>query len=333
MTSTLGELWAGKVQIGKEVAAGTEVAATRILYAVDPAFTYERESRLKRFATGTVDNARAHRLGRKAIGGRLTIPMSPDEILELLEIGVEDTSAISTPGGGTNSRDHEYVAGGSALASATLEIDDGADEHTVLGVRANSLRFTFDAKGEANVEAELFGLDRNANALTAALTERIPHFSEGWETQIAIGAHNGDVGGYANVDDWLIRGSITLNNNLGRKAFANNSNAFDAVVRQQLDVTAELLLEAANGQSQSEFSNYDGNTLRAMRITIGNNDVIEGALKKTVWLDFQGAFSAYDFGQTDEGTRAYRLTAVGVYAPTRAYTFRVTCRTDRTAAF
>jgi hypothetical protein len=66
---SFGELWRQTLQAGLEVTAGTEVAATRIMYANDITFTRERPSTAHAFATGTRSRVRATTLQAVRAGG------------------------------------------------------------------------------------------------------------------------------------------------------------------------------------------------------------------------------------------------------------------------
>lgn len=55
--------------------------------------------------------------------------------------------------------------------------------------------------------------------------------------------------------------------------------------------------------------------------------------KKLVWFDVPMAFTGVDTNQEGEGTREYSFPFTYVYDPTLASAIRVTCQTNRTAAF
>lgn len=56
-------------------------------------------------------------------------------------------------------------------------------------------------------------------------------------------------------------------------------------------------------------------------------------MREYVTVDLPGQWSAFDLGQTDEGTRAYALTLQGLYDVTNAYGFQLRAQNARTAAY
>src|SRR5260370_899379 len=94
-----GELWREQVQIGKETTPGNPVAATRIMYLSNVAFTKTRQPRPHAFATGTRDNVRSYTMGPNIAGGAFKFPLSADELIEWLEMGIAGGITPTTPAG------------------------------------------------------------------------------------------------------------------------------------------------------------------------------------------------------------------------------------------
>jgi hypothetical protein len=326
-----GEVYAVKSQIGKEVTAGTSVAATRIMYFQEPVLQDESETMFHDFPTGTRDQTLEATSGVKVISGRVVQPVSADENLELLNIGLNGTPTITTPGGGTNTRDHTFIPG--IPASATLELDDGAREWEGAGIRATSLRFAGNVREGNTLTAELFGMDLTAAALTGALTGRQPTFYNGRETKLYIGAFGADPTGFAAVPGFLINWDVSFNMNLGRKYTANNTDVASAIPLGVVGAEATFTFEAINAQALTQFTNHRNATKLAIRLEFGNNATIETTLKRTLWLDLPGAWRSKDLGGTDETTRTYEFRWQYVRDATMGYPFRVVARCSRTAAF
>lgn len=326
-----GELWRQTWAIGLESAAGTPVAATRALFLEpESRLSRERESRAHRFATGTRDNVRAHTLGPQIAGGTVSMPLSASEIIELLLIGLKGGVTPTTPAAGVYL--WTFVPGSTALDPATLEWYDGARGLQLAGTYANSLRFAGNVRERHIVTAELFGHDLSIEAVTNVDRSRVPDIIEGWESKCYIDSHEGTPGSTVKAN-LLINWDVLIDNQLGRKYWANNTNAMGAVVTGEIAVEATLLIEAANAQAATEFANWDADTLRLVRLEFGNNDVISGEYKKFITIDLPGAWSAFDLGQTDEQTRAYELRLTGVYDPTNQYAVQIRCQNARSAAF
>jgi len=85
-----GELWGSKLQIAHEVTAGTAVSpATRKLYSIDPYLLRTRAPRPRKFMTGSRDNQRAFTLGPQEVSGQIQMPMSSEELLEMMLLSVQ----------------------------------------------------------------------------------------------------------------------------------------------------------------------------------------------------------------------------------------------------
>lgn len=326
-----GELWRQRFQIGKETTAGTRVAATRILYwSPDSRLDYKQDARPHRFATASRDNVRAFTLGASQVSGSAKLPLSADEILELLLMGVKGGVTPTTPGG-TNPRLWAFVPG-TSLDAATVEWDDGANVWEAGGVYVNKLTFSGSANGENMVEAELFGMNLATSTLTGSLDERVPTFIEGWETALYIDAHEGTPGSTAKTG-LLVNWNVEISNDLKRKYFAANTKDAGALPIGELSVNAKLTFEASASQSDTEFTNWGAETLRLIRLEFGQNEVIETTYKRFVTIDIPGAWELFDLGGTDEGTRVYELSLQYVYDPTNAFGLQIRCQNDRTAAW
>lgn len=326
-----GEEWRSTFQMGKENSAGTPVSATRKMYFDIGAsnLSATREPRVHEFATGTRSQARAYTQGPQAAGGTLQLPLSASEIVELLLIGIKGGV---TPTGAGAAKLWTFVPGETDLETATVEWNDGARGLQLAGARANILRIQGSANGPNNLTAELFGTDLTVEALTGGLPDRTPDFLEGWESKCYIDAF-GAAPGSTNKADLLINWDVTFNNNLGRKKWANNTSYYDATVVGKIGVEATLTLEAAAAQAATEYANWVAETLRLVRLEFGQNDVIDGSDKKFVTIDIPGAWSAFDLGQSDEGTRAYQLQLSGIYDVTNSFGLQVRCQNARAAAW
>lgn len=326
-----GELWTGKLQIGKETVAGTPVAATRILYGRDPQLSRARDPRPYQFSTGTRDNVRGLTLGPAQVGGSLTLPLSSSEIIEWLLLGIKGGVTPTTPAGTV--RLWAFTPSGSGvLDSATVEWHDGARPWQAAGVRVNSLTFSGNVDGENTLAVDLFGMVMVQNALTGSLADRTPDYLEGWETSLYIdnfGATPGTTVKNGVLKNW----NVQISNNLGRKYLAQNSLNASGVPIGVLDITASFTFEAAAAQSLTEFTNWDAATKRLVRLEFGQNEVIETTYKKFVTIDLPGAWTAVGLGGEDAGTRMYEFSYQYVYDPTNAYGLQIRAQNARATAY
>ncbi len=321
-----GELWRGTVQFGVEnpVAYGTPVPATRRMYFTDPTMARTREPRLHRFATTTRDNVRNITLGPTVVAGTLVQPLSA-EVIELLEIGIK---GAVTPTANVWTFTPDPV-----LGSATVEWHDGAVAWQAAGCYVNTLRFAGSVSGENLVTAEIFGKAMIQNALTGSLTHSTPAVFEGWETALYVDDFE-DAPGVSGISGTLINWDVLISNNLGRKYFADNTIDLGGVAVGVLDVEATLTFEAASADAAAEFALWEAGTKRLVRLEFGNNTLIGGGpLKETISLDIPGAWTAFDLGGTDEGTRTYELKLSYVFDPTNLWGFQALVTTARTVAW
>jgi hypothetical protein len=282
-----GQLWSGTLQIGKETVAGTAVAATRKLYTREPALTVERDPRVHRFATTTRDNVRAYTNGPVMAGGSLSMPMSADEIIEMLLIGVQGSVTPTTPAGDTLGRLWTFKPAG-ALDSATLEWADGARTWVGPGFKGNSLTITGAANEANDLSIDLFGNDVVAGSLTGALSERVPTFFEGWQTRMYIDPFTGTPG-TTPIPGVLRNWTVTINNNLARVYTADLTLAANRITSGELDMTAQLTFDAYQSRSLTEFNNWAAGTQRMVRLEfMGPADEIEAGANEVQTLTATG---------------------------------------------
>lgn len=310
-----GQLWSGTLQIGKETTAGTAVAATRKLYTREPMLSIERDPRVHRFATTTRDNVRAYTNGPVQAGGSLSMPMSADEIIEMLLIGVQGSVTPTTPAGDTNGRLWTFKPAG-ALDSATLEWADGARTWQGVGFKGNSITIT-GAAGEANdLQVDLFGNDVVAGSLTGALSERVPTFFEGWQSRLYIDPF-ASTPGSTPIPGVLRNWTVTINNNLSRVYTADNTLAANRLTAGELDMTAQFTFDAYQSQSLTEFNNWAAGTQRLVRLEfLGPADEIEAGANEVQTLSTTGTptggtFTLVVLGQTT-GTIAFNASASAI---------------------
>lgn len=326
-----GELYRVTSQWGLETTPGTPVAATRKMYLREPVLTIDRTTSPYRVATGTRDNVRGMTNGPKQAGGGYSLVMSADEILETLMIGVNGTPTITTPAMATNTRLHTYKPG--VLKAATIEWDDAGRVWQGAGYRANTLTFTGAVDGENTVAVDLFGQDVIAGTLTGSLADRTPIFLEGWQSRVYVEAFAGTPGTTV-INGFLTNWTVTLNNNLDRVYTAGNTLAANRVIDGELDVTAQLTVDATSAQALTEFNNWIAGTKRMVRLEFQDEtSFIETTFRRFVTIDIPGAWTAQNIGGSGAGTRRYELSLQSVYEPTLAAMIQIRAQNARTAAF
>lgn len=323
-----GELWRQYWQIGKETTAGTGVAATRRMYFTpESKLSREREARPKRFSTASRDNVRAMTLGPVAVSGTLEMPLSASEIVELLLMTVKGGVTPT----GTTAKLWTFTPG-TSLDPVTLEWYDGANAWEANGCYGNSIKFSGSANGEATVSCDLFGMALSSTTMTGALSERTPDFIEGWETALYID-NLGDTPGTTQVTGTLINWDVTIQNNLARKFFAANTQTAGAIPIGELAIDARLTFEASASAASTAFSDWDAVTEKLVRLEFGQNEVISGSDKKFVTIDLPGAWSSFDLGGSDEGTRTYELGLQYIYDSTNGFGLQIRAQNARSSAW
>jgi hypothetical protein len=327
-----GEVWREQLQIGRETVYNTPVVATRRLYVMDPSINRTRAPRPKRFATGTRDNQRAHTLGPVVVDGSVKSDVSGGELLEWLELTF-GAAVVTTPAGATLARLHTFKPL-NTVPSATLERQDGAVIKRVTGVMVDKLGLAGDVAGENACTFGLFGgeyLDW-VGPLTS-LTDRIPTFMEGWQTNVYLDAISGAAGTTV-VANAGINWKMDYANNLGRKRWAGNTLALGALTSGIIDLTASVTLEAAAAVSAAEVAHWEAQDNRVLRLEfLGPVDGIESGQREFVTFDIPGAWSTVNFNATDEGTRVYEMGLEYVYSTVLAAGLVVRAQSNRLLAF
>lgn len=330
----VGELWNQVAQAAVEVTPGTGVDATRKMYFRSIGLTRNRASRPQKFMVGRRDNTLAHTQGPVEAGGQLVSVMSADELIELFLCGIQGAVTPTTPMSATNSRLWTFKPS-STVDAMTLEYHDGAAVKRGVGVRVNSFTIAGSVTGENLVTGDLFAQDREDDftTLTTGLTDRVPTFMEGWQTNFYLTAFAGTPGA-GPITGSLLEWNVQIQNNMGRKYTAGNTLAASGTTFGEIAITASVKLEASNAQAATELTNWDADTKRLMRLEfLGPADGIESGFRRFVTIDLPGAWTSPDTGQEDAGTRAYTFPFQYVYDPTNSFGVQIRCQNSRTAAW
>lgn len=315
-----GELWRSTLQIGKETTAGTAVAATRKLYVRDPVFTIERDPRYHRFATGTRDNVRAFTQGPIRVGGGFSLPVSADELLEFMLMGIKGAVTPTTPTGATAGRLWTFTPD-PVLDVATFRWDDGANARVAAGNRVDQLTIAGSVGGENLATLQTFGQSMVPGALTGSLADRTPTFVEGWQTNLYLDTF-GSTFGITPIPGLLISWSISLRNGLGRKYTASNTLNATSIPIGELAVEGNVMFEASSAQAVTEVANWLASTKRGVRLEfLSAAGEIEAGVNEVQSLvatsASSGTFTLSFRGQTTS-TIAFNASAATVVAALEA---------------
>lgn len=328
-----GELWRRVAQVAKEVTAGTAVPATRKAYWTDPTFAIVQAPRPHSFAVGRRDNILGFTKGSKEVSGSASMPLSSSEILEWLLSGMKGGTTPTQPSAGPDPTVYLWTfTPGNTLDTMTVEYNDAARVWIASGVNVNSLKFSGAASGVNTVTADFFARDLVAGSLTGSLTDRVPDFTEGWETKVYLDTFGGTPGTTvlpATVINW----EVNFNNNMAREYFADNTKAAGDISMDEMAIDARLTLRGSAAAALTEFNNWNADTKRLVRLEFGQNSIISNALKRFVTIDIPGAWSAVGLGGNDNNRRTYEMSLQYVYDPTLAAGIQIRCQNTRATAW
>jgi hypothetical protein len=322
-----GETWGAFFQGAVETTPGTPVVpATRRFYFNNPDSVLSRTqpTRPHRFSVGRRDNVMATTMGMVSAGGSVAFPTSADEIIELLQVGIQG-SVVPSTGVWT------FLTSGTSWTipqAMSLQWFDGANAWIANGCQVGRYRFSGAKDGDSTVTCDLFARDVVTQAMNPAagtLGQRTPSFFDGWQSSLFIDPTTYGSTAAAMLLNW----DITLDNQLGRKYFNNNSQAASGITLGELQINAQLTVEASVSAAATEFANWiaAAPVLRRVRVQF------PGATANNLALDIPGYWSAFDLGQNAAGTRVYQLNLTYNYDVTNAFGMRFQATSARTAAF
>lgn len=278
-----------KIQFGLESPSGTPVAATKrmsrgtLRLTPSPEFwTPEDEER------GTL----------AAVNERITIangvkmkyegPVTFEQLINFLSIGVKGGITPTTPGGGTNSRDHAYTPSltvASTLQSLTVEYGDEQQAYMAPFVVATNLQFTMAMNAPWMMSVDLIGHGEIKQAFTGALTETAVEEVLGRKTKLYIDSTWAGLGGTEKATV-LVNAKVTFPDFYKPVKYADGALNFSDMRIQRLAAEVELTYRHSSvGVTEYDAYRADGGTARFIRLeTLGS--LIEGALYKRVQFDF-----------------------------------------------
>lgn len=326
-----GETWRSVFAAGVESSYGSAATRTRTqYYSIDDSFlSREQDARFHRFAVGNRQTVRALTLGPQRAGGTLVQPLSASEIVEWLLITIQ---GAVTPATGSTGKLWTFTPG-DTLDSATLEWNDGANVWVGAGYYGNRLRIAGNPNGENVATLETFGASCVTGTAVTGLNEATPDFVSGWETAFYADAF-GATAGASQVTGTLVNWDVAIDNQLGRKYFADNTNATGKVTIGEIGIAADLVLEASAAAAISEFDNWINGTKRLIRLAFGQNVGVGGSSDKYfVTVDIPGGWEMFNLGRTDAGTRVYGARLQYVYDTQNDYGLQIRCQNARTSAW
>jgi len=296
------------VQVGVETTPGTAVPANKTLPTMSLVLTRELEHKEYRAQ------------GYKAVGevpivkdygsGNLTGPLSYTEIVYMLNTLV--TGVITTPGGGTTSRDHTFTAGLTGTDSfKTITVQEGDSNAAVQMPYSVLLDFGVNITlDEAAVSGRLVGQAPSNATLTGSPTAIAQLSSTPRQIDLFMDPTFGALGTTKVTDCLSI--NAQFNNKQAMKWVLNTTNT---TFKETIEVvpTLSFTFETEhNAQSRSLFAGITttANPIQYFRLK-ATGPIIEAAIPYKFQLDVAAKVTALE--QTDvDGVWGYKYTCIPV---------------------
>lgn len=299
-----------QVQIGVETTPGTAVPANKSLPSLS--LTLTRALETKEFRSQGFKPVTARQIIKDYGTGSVSGPLNYTEIIYILNSMV--TGVITTPGGGTTSRDHTFTpAAIGADAFKTFTIQEG---DTTAGTQmANGIFGEFGVTTDLST-AEISGTILGTSPTTASLT--------GSPTSIALLPVNvreidlfmdttfAGIGATKVTD--TISASFNITNKYAMRWVLNTSNtSFKDIIETAPTLSFSFATEH-NAQSRTLYDSLATNPVKYMRLK-ATGPIIEAAITYKFQLDVGCQVNATE-QIDDDGVWGYRYNCTPLYTTT-----------------
>jgi hypothetical protein len=243
-------------QAGIETTRGTAVAATRKAYTLWQPFNFERELQWAALQSGTFHNRREASYDRIVMGLNGTESVTFDDLAWWLQFILKGGVAGAGDGGAPIAYTYAFTPTLAAddLKSMTLEFGTPTLPYEVNQAMVNSATFRFspDDARYWEMDVEVMARKPSQVAMTGSIAERTRELIKAPGTKIFV---DSTTIGTTQILARFIGGSITINNNLDFKFFAEDEDdaAANKVGRGDVTVDAQFTFEF---DSDAEFANY-----------------------------------------------------------------------------
>lgn len=326
------ELILRKAQAGLETTRGTAVAATRKIYAtIDPQF--EKPLAFFEDKSGTYTSRRRPTYGRSRVAFTATDLVTFEDIAWWFQLGIKGgvtgvSDANTTPGYTYTFEPSETT---NDLKAMTLEFGEPGNVYESDQVMVNSLTLRGDPDSDSEpgwmLEAEMLGRTFETSSYTGSINDRVTEPCLARGTKLYVDTAYGSLG-TTQLTGHLINWSITANNNLHYKAFAEDENymAANKVGRGDRTFDGEFTLEFDSDTTAGGFKDYrDGDQL-FIRLLREGTVIDSGAnTKKSLQLDMAAYISGITFGDRD-GNMTITTSFMCAYNADLAYDFKATVK-------
>lgn len=318
------ELILQKVQAGLESTRGTGVAATRKVYA-KTTFSYERPLAAFADTTGTYSARRRVAYGRERVGFSATDIATYEDLAWWMQLavkgGVTGTSGTGTPTPYT----YAFTPSLSTddLKAMTLEFNESGNPYESTQVMVNSWTLRGDADNDNEpgwmLDVEMLGRDWNTTTFTGSISDRDTEVIMARGTKIYV---DDSTIGSTQVTGKLISFSVTGNNNIHYKAFAEDESGYAAnkVGRGERTFDAQFVMEF---DSDTEFAKFRNATPQQRLVRLEREGtVINGSIKNRARIDMAGYWSAISWADR-EGNITATFSMSCYYDSTLGYDLKV----------
>lgn len=313
-------------QAGLESTRGTAVAATRKVYAqIEP--SYERPLAWFTDTSGTYTSRRRASYGRERVMFSATDVATFEDLAWWFQLALKG----GVTGSGTSGEGYTYAFQPSLstddLKSMTLEFGESGNPYEADQVMVDSWTLRGDPDNDAEpgymFEASMMGRTVATTTYTSAITDRTTEVITARGTKLYVNTSAATIG-TTQLSGYLINWSITGNNNLTYKAFAENetSAAANRVGRGERTFDGEVTVEFDSDTTAIGWSKLRNGSQLFLRLE-REGSTIATTYKKKLTLDMSAYVSGISFGDRD-GNMTATITFNCGYDATLGYDFKAT---------
>lgn len=271
------------VQVGPETVYGTPVSASKQLPSMS--FTLSRTLEPRKYRSQGYKSTTTSKINKDYGGGTLSGPVTYTDIVYPLSTLV--TPVITTPSGGTNSRDWTFTivaSGTDAFKSLTIQEGDANRARQMAGAILTTFGINYGAE-ESTVTGTVLGKTPTTATLTASPTAIAQLPGGPREVDFFMDAIGGTIGTTA-VTDFLFGNFNIANKQAPKWVQSTSQTSFKETVEVPINLTAQMVTED-NAQSAAFYDaiTSSSNPVKLCRFQ-HTGPTIEGSIKYKVRVDF-----------------------------------------------
>lgn len=317
-----------KLQAALESTRGTDLAATRKVYAQ---FTPSYSRPLMDFmdTSGTFHARRRVGYAREKAGGTALDICTYEDLPWWLSMGVKGGVSASGDGGTPVAYTYTFnpTIASDDLKSATFEFGDSGNPYQISQMMVNSFTLRFDADNDSEpgwmIDVELIGRDLTTTTFTGSLSDRSTEVILARGTKLYIDDAGGTIGSTQKTGS-LIKASITVNNNIHFKAFAEDTTyvAANKVGRGQQTIDAQFSYEFDADTEFAKFRSTDA-AQRLIRLEQSGSLIHSSSnTYKRMRIDLYGYWNSWSRSDR-EGNLTADFGFAGFYDSSASKTFQI----------